>query len=130
MTCFSASEQERDETEQYFVDEREGIGNKHVQQKERAGQGCELPQAQPRQDQLEQSAHFLFGSIRQWAIMRVTKVRLKPPSDEPASQDGEPSLPGGRSAAAAKTASKARHRKLASLVTTPALEDVQGGQST
>ena len=41
----------------------------------------------------------------------VTKLRLKPPSDEPVSQDGEPSLLGGRSAAAAKTASKAEQTK-------------------
>ena len=41
----------------------------------------------------------------------VTKLRLEPPSDEPASQDGEPSLLGGRSAAAAKTASKAEGTK-------------------
>ena len=34
----------------------------------------------------------------------VTKLRFKPSSDEPASQNGEPSLLGGRSAAAAKTA--------------------------
>ena len=40
-------------------------------------------------------------------LVTVTKLRLKPPSDEPATQDGEPSLLGGRSAAAAKTASKA-----------------------
>ena len=39
------------------------------------------------------------------------KLRLKPPSDEPASKDGEPSLLGGRSAAAAKTVSKAEWTK-------------------
>ena len=41
----------------------------------------------------------------------VTKLRFKPSSDEPASQNGEPSLLGGRSAAAAKTASKAERTK-------------------
>ena len=41
----------------------------------------------------------------------VTKLRLKPPSDELAGQDGEPSLLAGRFAAATKTASKADRTK-------------------
>jgi len=41
----------------------------------------------------------------------VTKLRLKPPSDELAGQDGEPSLLGGRFAAATTTASKADRTK-------------------
>ncbi len=40
-------------------------------------------------------------------MSHVTKLRLKPLSEGPTGQNGEPSLPGGRSAAAAKTASKA-----------------------
>jgi hypothetical protein len=39
--------------------------------------------------------------------MTVTKLHLKPPSDDSRRRPGEPSLLGGRFAAAAKTASKA-----------------------
>jgi hypothetical protein len=57
----------------------------------------------------------LFGYLVLYAAWLVVKLRLKPPSDGDGG-DGESSLPGGRVAAATKTAFKAeRDEKLASL---------------